>query len=594
MSLAVKPIETVRIVDPIVNFGGPDFKREYGVITGGSQVSYKQYTANSVSSSSMTFYTPPPNPAIATDPQIFIIYTAILKFLATNLDAVNSHYALNNLYDAPTAYPLSNSTSSLNVTIGNASAAINLQDVLPVLTRVNNNRDIKETTFSTCPSYVDTYKFFSDCTNANNNPLGNYSNDPYQSARGAYPIIDNVDNYKNPLLAPGASAVASVMFTVCEPLFISPLAFGKGAHNRNGIIGVQTINWTFTFSSLSRMWNHSNPNIQLQFTEGEFYNNAQLLFKYVTPKLLQPIPTTVVYPYDIIQRYPNPIQSIALGGNTIVSSSNIQLQSIPKMIYIYAKYKKPTVANDPSLMSLTDTYLPISNVSINYNNMSSLLATATKYDLYHMSRRNGVNMNWDQWSGITQEYVNGAIRPIPLCGSILAIAMGIDIGLDDLHAPGEIFNSQLQVNVTVENNTGAAIALGDYDLFIVTVIEGIWTIENLNCIPQTGVLSKQDILDAEQKPGFDYSEVSNRYGGDFMSSLKKFGNTAVNAAKTAAPYIKKGAEAVSKGIDAAESVGALAGLGYSGGANSGGRRHHRGAALVTRAEMGASLHERLR
>lgn len=593
MSLAVKPIETVRLVDPIVNFGGPDFKREYGVITGGSQVSYKQFTANSVSSSSMLYWTPPPNPAIASDPQIFCKYTVTLEFNVTNLDLHNAHNAFNNLYDAPTAYPLSNATSSLNVTIGNASAAINLQDVLPPLTRVNNNRDIKETTFSTCPSYVDTYKYFSDCYNANNNPLGNYSNDTYQSARGAYPII----SMTNPQLAANTSGVASVTFSACEPIFISPLAFGKGAHNRNGIIGVQTINWTFTFSSLAKMWNHSYPYIKMEFTKGTFSSDAQLLFKYVTPKLLQPIPSTIVYPYDIIQRYPNAVPAIGSGSSAVISSSNIQLQSIPKMIYVYAKYKNPVIPNDPSLLSLTDTYLPISNVSVNYNNMSSLLATATKYDLYHMSRRNGVNMNWDQWSGYTQEidsFYPNSIKKIPLCGSILAIAMGIDIGLDDLHAPGEIFNSQLQINVTIENNTGADIALGDYDLFIVTVIEGIWTIENLSCIPQTGVLSKQDILDAEQKPGFDYSEVANRYGGDFMSSLKKFGNAAVNAAKTAAPYVKKGAEAVSKGIDAAETVGALAGLGYSGGANSGGRRHHRGAALVTRAEMGASLHERLR
>lgn len=625
MSLAVNPIKTVRIVDPLVNFGGPDFQKEYSVISGGQSITYRPYTTNTFSNSSISFTTPPPNPGTSTDMEIYIQYNVKLVFnaITNNLQSpdhtanINSRYALNNDCDAFRAFPLSNCTTTLQCTIGNGSASINLSDVVSCLSRTGTPKNILDSVYSSCPSFLDTAQTYNTSNGTSASPLGAFGTNGLMNPRGAfqYTSVNNVqltlaqgagDNTYYTIPADGNPPYIEA--TIIEPIMLSPFAFGKGAYNKNGLIGIQSMSWIFTLGDLSRMWSHdaysSGINLTLNSSLSSI-SNPILLFKYVTPKLLAPLPYNMVYAYDVVDRFPTQIGKVAANTGGRIASTNIQLQTIPKIMYIYAR--RSNIGTNPSPtpaypyqklpdysadINSTDTFLSIKNININYNNMAGLLSSATTADLYHMSRRNGVNLSWTEWAG--DNYVGssyllgdknaGTLVPTktPQVGSIVAVAFGIDIGLDDLHAPGEIFNSQLQITVDYYNNSDYDI---DATLYIVPIYEGTWTVSNLQSIPQIGVLSKQDILDSQQKPGFDYSGINIKYGGDILSSVKKFGKSAVNAAKSAAPYIKKGAEAVSKGVDAAESIGALAGLGYSGGANSGGARHRRGAALVSRAEL---------
>lgn len=121
------------------------------------------------------------------------------------------------------------------------------------------------------------------------------------------------------------------------------------------------------------------------------------------------------------------------------------------------------------------------------------------------------------------------------------------------------------------------------------ISEGIWTVENLNSIPQIGVLSKEDILNSRTSPSIDYSSADNIYGGDFIGKLRSFGKKALAGIKTALPYVKDVATTVAPFLP-------LLGLGeenHEGGVMVGGDyvggRKKKGGRMISRKE----LHDRL-
>src|SRR5580704_578808 len=102
MSFALNPLKTIRVVDPRVNFAN---EREYAVLSGGNQVSWKPFMSTSYSNSSFNFSCPPPNPGISIDPKLYINVPVTINFAGVNTNA-----GLNLLIDgddAFRAYPIS-------------------------------------------------------------------------------------------------------------------------------------------------------------------------------------------------------------------------------------------------------------------------------------------------------------------------------------------------------------------------------------------------------------------------------------------------------------------------------------------------------
>jgi len=328
--------------------------------------------------------------------------------------------------------------------------------------------------------------------------------------------------------------------------------------------------------------------------------------------MLQPIPKSIDYSYYIIDRYPTDFNMpIYYNVSTQINSNNIQLNSIPRRIYLFAR-----ISNSVNLQNSasTDTFASIQSISINYNNNSGLLASATQFDLYNISKKNGVNLSWPEWSGgqypntgsntnsgqvgtfqsiVTTAHPDG-FSQTPLVGSVLCLEFGTDIGLPDTNAPGQILNSQLQITVNIVNtNPKAAMSLTPpttlttYTLYIVTISEGIWQITNLNSIPMIGVLSKEDILNATQIPGINYTAQDSVAGGDFKHRLKKIGHRIYEGIKSAAPIALDIAKIAAQ---VAPYVLPLIGLGddemmEQGGVLIGAGRKKKGGAIMKRNEL---------
>ena len=445
-----------------------------------------------------------PNPGISVDPRLYISVPVTINFAGTNannppIPPALPYNLLQNGSDAFRAFPISSVCSTLTIRLNNSAASINLSDVITSLLRYNTPHKVKEYDYSTCPCMQDYYQNYGEGGAQGNvsiasqrNPLGWFGDNSWETTRGAFP-------YKYFINAPTTAAISAV---ITEPLFLSPFLFGKGSELRNGFIGLQTLDLQFTMSAdLTRLWSHdasagtiftvpvNGAGMVVQFGQ------PAILFNYISPKLLEPIPRAISYQYYVVDRFPTDNNSPILPNmSSTFSSNNIQMNTIPRRIYLFARQR-----NSDQNVNSTDTFLSLNNVTINYNNYSGLLASATPYDLYNISKKNGCNLSWPEWSGspivfgagnavvndVGQSvYINNsgvatlATNAVPLVGSVLCLDFGIDIGLDDLHSAGEIQNSQLQITATFTNiNPTLAITATFY---IVTISEGIWTIENLN------------------------------------------------------------------------------------------------------------------
>jgi hypothetical protein len=169
-----------------------------------------------------------------------------------------------------------------------------------------------------------------------------------------------------------------------------------------------------------------------------------LLICLLTPHVLPAIPSKLVYPYFVFTRYPTNGPQVQPGAQATISSTSNSIATIPKRIYIMARANDATQLNSgsgaPPGFTTTDTFAFINSITVNFADKSGQLSSASAYDLFHMSRLNGCNLNWSEWS----QYV----------GSIICLEPGKDLGLSELAAPGLGNGSYtLQVNATITNPT---------------------------------------------------------------------------------------------------------------------------------------------
>jgi len=164
------------------------------------------------------------------------------------------------------------------------------------------------------------------------------------------------------------------------------------------------------------------------------------------------------------------------------------------------------------------TYFSIENISITYANKQGILSGASKEQLYQLAVKNGCDMSWAQWSGMTMG--PGILTPVGTIGSIVCVEMGTDIGLPENIAPGCQYQQNLQVTMNISNIAPIAIIP---EIVVIVVQEGSFTIPGFaSSITQTGVLDSKDVLDAKQQPGVSYKDVEDVQGGNFLTGLSDF------------------------------------------------------------------------
>jgi len=532
-------------------------KEVFGVQSGASQSTFQQFQAVSASNSSIVFNVQIPSENIVIDRHLLLQTTLNFKVQIDGTDQGKAGVPAGQqafqygLTDSLQAFPLNSLFTTVQSTINNVSVSSNLQDILPMITRMNDNRMLSRYN-SLTPSYVDNqWGLYSNAVLTNSNPLAAYNNNGYDEdfePRGAYPLESITISHYNavtdttdtsPISAGTADTwTISIVVQLTEPfLALSPFINCR-PNQEAGLLGVNNMSFVLNVDNgCKRLFSTANSQVNgtgnglSSFitsitlgtaTQPNAFQNTRLLFNFLSlqPEQYSKLSTKNVVPYLDYPRYLSisnnntPIAATPPGGpasaSVTLTSQSIQLNQIPDLILISVRY--PMSSQD---WAYSSSFLTINSISINFNNASGLLSTATQQDLYNMSFRNGSQQSFYEFQGEAgiNNNATGTQTTVPTIGSLLVLNPSLDFSLPSYLSASSLGQYQFQFNINVTNQFPFAITP---EIVTITMNSGLFALQQGTAQIFTGILTKQQVLQTkEQNPvaHLESSEYQRLVGG---------------------------------------------------------------------------------
>ena len=383
--------------------------------------------------------------------------------------------------------------------------------------------------------------------------------------------------------AAGGAVTVYFSITSTEKLCLSPFVFSDVHEWDTGLFGCQNIQLVMNMGAqqVGRVLRYGKSGFQTTAANvfltmaGTQFNNSpptgafsgsRVNIQFLTPSLDVPLPPKSVVPYMEYPRYISsqlsPLLPTPQGGQaTVYASQTITLPQIPDLLIIYAKpstnyafsaqggasFGAPSLGTvgqpDPNQ---ADWLLPISGISVNFDNFAGLLSSHTQQQLYKMSVHNGLEQDWLSWNGSAwSQTANSSLGAppagqlpagyVPTVGGMLVLKPGRDIVLQAGQAPSLVGNFVLQFNLSLINNTKETV---QPQIYVITANSGFFeTIKGSSRVIK-GVLTEQDIISAPVAPGGTSGSLRRAVGagvhgsmGNALSGLKSM--FAAHAAKPA-------------------------------------------------------------
>lgn len=349
-----------------------------------------------------------------------------------------------------------------------------------------------------------------------------------------------------------------------EKLCLSPFIFAEEYSSDVGLFGINNIQFQMNMRDPNRCMRLRDSYVGT--TEKLFYGGGVSLasrspplsyntgvsagpfadsvvnVQFLTPSLDIPLPPKSVCPYMEFPRFITQPQNSTLGAAGSagdvqqLQSQTITLPQIPDLLIIYVKAvgdPSTTAADktfDPSLPQFGSAYLPLQTsvdgsrttapFSLNFDNFSGLLSSATSEQLYHMSVKNGLDMDWNTWSGLAK-VSNGAVgATVATVGGFLVLKPGVDITLQSGQASSLVGNFTLQFNITVRNTFPFPV---QPQIFVITANSGFFESIRGSSRIIKGVLSEQDIISAPLAPAGTAEGLARMVGGKMMKLATRLG-----------------------------------------------------------------------
>lgn len=594
----------------------------YAVQKGGLSLTNAPYRAISATTAQHTYQINVPSQNVFCDRAIQWSSGVSITFVATVVggpaDAANNINIPVCVYGrdfALTAFPLNYLIGTTTATINDTSVTINTESVFSELLRLT---DYKKNRISrTCPTMLDTVARYASVPLSVVSPLASFEDqtDHANQPNGAWGAWEWADpNNGNKLVGngtytpPGGGAgdavpyqngipgfraansdarpyVLCINFFSTEKLLLSPFIFADAAEWETGIFGVNNIQLVLNMKAdIGRVLRNcpvagpTGRTVTLSAVQyrasanGNPFINPSVNVQYITPSLDLPLPAKSVVQYMEFPRYLQALTNVTIAAGSKLTghqSNTIVLPQIPDALLIYCKPAQNTLTPADA-----DFYLPITRISINFDNFAGILSSHTREQLYEMSVHNGLDMDYNTWSGLAARRAaptaaGAAVPPssrLQTVGGFLILKPGLDITLQAGQAPGLIGNFTLQYTVDIEN-TGATDVVSPV-LYTVAVNSGFFeTLAGSSRIVK-GVLSEADILSAEPAPEVTHEGLERMVGHGFMDKLGSFLSKAKDVYSATKPAVSALKGALPEGM-VKSALGAV-GYGRAGGGLSGG------------------------
>lgn len=533
----------------------------FAVNSGPQQNTYQPQTANTASNNSHSWQINVPSENIVIDRRMLIDADVQFVLTITNVPVGQVAFAWGSTHSfAP--YPLNSCYLTQNTLINNCGLSVSTQDIMAPLLRLNEQK-IHTHYDGWTPSMVDdVYYSYSDAVGTNNNPLAAIGDNSYDNkirGRGCHPLTSCVIDHKIAGVSTNASVISTALtdswvititahFT--EPLlFLSPFISNPCVSNEAGFLGINNISFNFTLdTTLRRVLRTSTPILpnvaattpltSTTYTttfalgtafSGSGFSNLRMLVNYlsVQPSQYAKISARNVLPLLQYDRYlPNGGTSaieIPAGTDSQLVSSNIALNQIPDTILIFARKQISS-----QYWTDSDSFLKIRGVSINFNNVSGILSSASPQELWLLSQKAGSSQSWLEFNGFcNKSNANGGISTIPTTGSILVLNPVSNFNLPDYLSNSSLgsFNLQFQLDVTNQSHSPVKV-----ELVVITITSGYITTHQGTTQSFSGVLNKEMVMSAKEGsavPRLSQSDYERLVGGvrdnrGVMNMMKQF------------------------------------------------------------------------
>lgn len=498
----------------------------YAVKSGASSKTYQSFPSVSNSSSTLTFNVTVPSENVIVDREVFIrtkIYFTITETTIANgsfAGGYGSDYALQ-------AFPLAHLFTTASATINNSNVSSNIQDILPQILQMMSQEELSAYDGMT-PNLVDyNCAKYSEALGSTNDVISTTSKTGYNkyfSPRGSYTC--KVVSYSrkdtatpavitnNTLESNNSGCVFKIAYEVevTEPIIgLSPFIYGHPLYSNQGLVGISAMNFVFNLDATAKRFlscgvaSSKVTKIELgRNVEGTApavanttlpFADAELLVCFQSSQPRDMIKTRNVCNYVDIPRFiTTPQTAVASGGATKdLNTNNIQLNQLPDLFVIQVRLPMAD-------MTIRDAEYgcAITGISVNLNNSSGLLASASPQSLWALSVKNGSKQTWAQFSGQTNAFAtrtatNAGISVQPTTGSLLVLSP-TDLSLPDYLAPGCIGSFNFQIRLSVAQFTGASITP---EIVVMCVNSGLFSTTAGSSQIWTGILTKSMVEEAK-------------------------------------------------------------------------------------------------
>ena len=486
------------------------------VLEGASEILYKTWEPTSASNSGITFSCNTPLQGAEIDRNIQILVPCRVSCSAVWTAGQNGQYLAQPNKIGIRSYPIHKALNVLELGLNNQRFRVNIGEIITGLEHLNTSRKLKlleyskSATYGTCQS-----QRFSDMNLGIRSGLSTFED----SISGISPQNFPFTVYSNTPAAVGNTYTASCTIDLVsiESLWLSPCYWGDWENNFDAFCNVSHLDCNLKFCSnpAFRMiaidntdangndrGGTVNGNLQVSFTASDNFSYSdlepRLFVQYIKPQHPRSIEKPIVYPYYQIDNFKTTHKTtIASYSSDVIEFNDILLHKLPSKIYIWARKPNSTFLSDPFT---PDCFLGIDKLELFWNNRT-VLSEAHKGQLYDLSVKNGLQLEYAQWSGYLLNknlnvLGNFGTQPAQFGGTGAIFCVDpLDLGLDSQIAYDPNCSIPFGIKATCKNLTTDSITP---ELHVVVLYDGIMINDHGAIRTQLGIaetkLGASDVL----------------------------------------------------------------------------------------------------
>lgn len=512
-------------------------------------------------------------------------YLEVIWEIPVNLTAEGTptyYQALDASGFALRSYPLNRSIASEQITINNNTYTQNPRDWIDLVVHSCDD-DVHKVNCLNSVFRRDNVVDYVNVEGGINDPLASYKDGTYASpsrGSGYYDLVAIVKSNGSVAtitekMDEDSSEEVVLRIRTTEAVLCPPFYYEKSAQ-QPALFGADTlemqVNWVSLANSISLACCNSN---QVRPNGNAIPTSPFLYLEYFSPKIGFVVPREISYDVFELVAYTQSQQvNVADGASTTISNNNIKLSnSTPTRLFVFIRFDPNTLGlsggqlGTSTQFQTANHFFPITGINITFNNQTGLLSSATQQQLWDLSRQNGLEQEFEEFSG--RVYTENDGKVVRLLGSVLSIDPSRDLSLESDNANGVQGDNQLSMEVSFTNHLGSALST-NLQLVVVALYESLLNVKDRSMFTQSkGVISPADVLNSQTLPVVYEQQIAEMYGGKRTMGtkigrfFKKVGDVAKKVAESdiGKKLLKKGAEKASE----------MLGLGMTGAGMTGGR-----------------------